>query len=90
MAKQWEKMTKNQKLDMLRAEVAKIVTAVGKLTHRLDDIERSKSKKMKPKTKRVSKKAVPPALSTASTSPALTPEAPASATATTDASSTAQ
>ena len=27
MAKQWEKMTKNQKLDMLRAEVAKIVTA---------------------------------------------------------------
>jgi hypothetical protein len=36
MAKKWEQMTKNQKLDMLRAEVAKVVNIVGKLMHRLD------------------------------------------------------
>ena len=44
MAKKWGQMTKNQKLEMLRAEVEKMVTAVGTLMRRLDDVERRKSK----------------------------------------------
>jgi hypothetical protein len=61
MARKWDQMTKNQKLDMLRAEVAKIVNAVGKLMRRLDDVEQSKSKTKKPKARKVSEKTVPPA-----------------------------
>lgn len=34
MAKKWEQMTKNEKLDMLRAEVAKIADTVSKFTRR--------------------------------------------------------
>ena len=34
MAKKWEQMTKNEKLDTLRADVAKIADAVSKLTRR--------------------------------------------------------
>jgi hypothetical protein len=49
MAKKWEQMTKNQKLEILRAEVEKMVTAVGTLMRRLDDVERRKSKSKKPK-----------------------------------------
>jgi hypothetical protein len=61
MAKKWEQMTKNQKLDMLCAEVAKIVNAIGKLMRRLDDVERSKSKTKKPKVRKVSEKTALPA-----------------------------
>ena len=55
MAKKWEQMTKNQKLDLLRAELAKLM-------RHLADVERSKSKKArpKPKVKKASKKEVPP------------------------------
>ena len=62
MAKKWEQMTKNQKLDLLRAELAKIVNTVGKLMRRFDDVERSKSKKArpKPKAKKAAEKEVPP------------------------------
>jgi hypothetical protein len=79
MAKKWEQMTKNQKLEILRAEVARIMTAVNQLMRRLDVLERRKSKKATPKKEKVSAKTVPPALTTASTPPGLTPEAPASA-----------
>jgi hypothetical protein len=34
MPKKWEQMTKNEKLDTLRADVAKIADAVSKLTRR--------------------------------------------------------
>jgi uncharacterized protein YoxC len=34
MAKKWEQMTKNEKLDTLRADVAKIADALSKLTRR--------------------------------------------------------
>jgi hypothetical protein len=54
MPKKWEQMTKNQKLDMLRAEVANVM-------RRLDDVERTRSKKMKPKVKKASEKTVAPA-----------------------------
>jgi hypothetical protein len=53
MAKKWEQMTKNQKLDFLRAELAKLM-------RHLDDVERSNSKKPKRKAKNTSKKEVPP------------------------------
>jgi hypothetical protein len=53
MAKKWEQMTKNQKLDFLRAEVAKLM-------RHLADVERSKSKKPKPEAKKTAKKEAPP------------------------------
>ena len=53
MAKKWEQMTKNQKLDLLRAELAKLM-------RHLAEVERSKAKKPKPKVKKVSKKEVQP------------------------------
>jgi hypothetical protein len=55
MAKKWDQMTKNQKLDLLRAELAKLM-------RRFADVERSKSKKArpKPKVKKASKKEAPP------------------------------
>jgi hypothetical protein len=49
MAKKWEQMTKNQKLEILRAEVEKMVAAVGTLVRRLDQVEGRKSKSRKPK-----------------------------------------
>ena len=45
-------MTKNQKLDMLRAEVAKLM-------RRLAELERGKSKNTKSKVKKTSKKEPP-------------------------------
>ena len=36
MPKKWEQMTKNQKLDALRVDIAKVLQALEKLTHRLD------------------------------------------------------
>ena len=52
MPAKWKQMTKNQKLDMLRAEVAKLM-------RRLADLERGKSKNTKPKAKKTSKKEPP-------------------------------
>jgi 3-oxoacyl-(acyl-carrier-protein) synthase len=100
MAKKWEQMTKNQKLDMLRAEVEKMMTAVGTLIRRLDDVERrkSKSKKPKPRVQKVLHKkasATPSAASNtlnepASTLPTPAPEPPPATDATTSATSSAQ
>jgi hypothetical protein len=52
MPMKWKQMTKNQKLDMLRAEVAKLM-------RRLADLERGKSKNTKSKVMRTSKKEPP-------------------------------
>jgi len=35
MAKKWERMTKNEKLDTLRADIAKVLHAIEKLTRRV-------------------------------------------------------
>ena len=82
MAKKWGQMTKNQKLEMLRAEVEKMVTAVGTLMRRLDDVERrkSKSKLPKPRVQKVVHKkasATPSAASNTLNEPASTLPTPA-------------
>ena len=99
MAKKWEQMTKNQKLEILRAEVEKMVTAVGTLMRRLDDVERRKSRSKKPKQRvqKVLHKKASPSPSTASntlnepasTLPTPAPEPPP-ATGTEASSTTAQ
>jgi predicted HicB family RNase H-like nuclease len=68
MAKKWERMTKNQKLEILRAEVEKMVTAVGTLVRRLDQVEgrKSKSRKPKPRAQKVLHKRAAATASTAS------------------------
>jgi hypothetical protein len=38
MPKKWEQMTKNQKLDTLRVDIAKVLQAIEKLTRRLDAV----------------------------------------------------
>src|SRR4249919_3043798 len=82
MAKKWGQMTKNQKLEMLRAEVEKMVTAVGTLMRRLDDVERrkSKSKLPKPRVQKVGHKkasATPSAASNTLNEPGSTLPTPA-------------
>ena len=54
MPKKSQHMTKNQKLDSLRVDIAKILQAVETLTHRLDAVIPTASKA----TKRVRKKAM--------------------------------
>jgi nitrate/nitrite-specific signal transduction histidine kinase len=69
MSKKWEQMTKNQKLNALRAEVAMIVNAIDNLVRRLDHAERRNSKKRMTKVKRAPEKVLPPALDTVGPAP---------------------
>jgi hypothetical protein len=57
MAKKSQHMTKNEKLDSLRVDIAKVLLAIEKLTHRLDAVILSARKA----TKKVPKKAKPQA-----------------------------
>jgi hypothetical protein len=55
MAKKSQHMTKSEKLDALRADVAKVLQAIEKLTHRLDAVilpARKATKKVPKKAKR--------------------------------------
>jgi hypothetical protein len=55
MAKKSPHMTKNEKLDALRADIAKILQAIEKLAHRLDAVilpTRKPTKKVPKKAKR--------------------------------------
>lgn len=54
MAKKWEQMTKNEKLDALRADVTKIADAVSKLTRRSEPAAQPAPKKA---AKKAAKKA---------------------------------
>ena len=102
MAKKWEQMTKNQKLEILRAEVEKVMAAVGTLMRRLEDVERrkSKSKRPKPRVQKVLHKKALAMPSTASNTlnelastlptPALEPPTATGTDATTAATSSAQ
>ena len=64
MAKKKQRMTKNEKLDSLRVDIAKVLQAIEKLTHRLDAIilpARKATKKVRKTTKRQAHPApVPP------------------------------
>ena len=51
MAKKWEQMTKNEKLDTLRAEVTKIAETVSKLTRRSEAAAPAAPKKAPKKAK---------------------------------------
>jgi hypothetical protein len=52
MAKKWEQMTKNEKLDTLRADVARIADAVSTLTRRMEASAQPAPKKAPKETPR--------------------------------------
>jgi hypothetical protein len=64
MAKKSQHMTKNEKLDALRVDVAQVLQAIEKLTHRLDAVilpARKATKKVRKRAKRQPQPApVPP------------------------------
>jgi hypothetical protein len=64
MAKKSRHMTKNEKLDSLRVDIAKVLHAIEKLTHRLDAVifpARKPTKKVRKRAKRqVQPAPVPP------------------------------
>jgi hypothetical protein len=55
MAKKSQHMTKNEKLDSLRVDIAKVLQAIEKLTHRLDAVilpARKPTEKVRKRAKR--------------------------------------
>ena len=77
MAKKWEQMTKNEKLDTLRAEVTKIADAVSKLARRSEAAAPAAAPKKAPKPKKV--KARKPRPSARTTKPKADARLPAPA-----------
>jgi len=62
MAKKWERMTKNEKLDTLRADIAKVLHAIEKLTRRVDAVILTAPKKAKKVRKRATVQTRPASL----------------------------
>jgi hypothetical protein len=62
MAKKWERMTKNQKLDTVRADIAKVLHAIEKLTRRVDAVILLTPKKAKAVRKRATVQTCPASL----------------------------
>ena len=87
MAKKWEQMTKKEKLDTLRADVAKIADAVSKLTRRSEaaapaappkKAPKKAPKKVKARTPRPSARTMKPKADARLPAPAEEEEAKAS------------